>query len=380
MVSLKDAMEFINDRYDVNVMADSERFNPRGLDDVRQQPISLPPLYRARLGALLQVLAKQVKGVCLASAGKILIVPNEETVIKKFVAEGYIPLPPAPAVAELELQSKVLLLMIEAQDRTARKLRSGIGNGIYEEYLQTSNDTKAALRVRAKFTLQFDHKRYYLNMLDDEGRTFGSKSIIRDNSAVYIANSSRSRRIGSGQVRSLELAYVEEFPWEPCQVPRGLFDVDRWIRQPLDDIRVEELPIGGYTLHVQKGNARVSWTILERFDWNVSNWKFEFEGHQSLNGEAQVVWKKAGSVWYLASIEETSGQHRYALHFDDFKANVAISPKLFRLAALELPVGAMIYDRRDYKHDVIYRYQPIPDDGTRRFFDMEAELESLGPP
>jgi len=379
-IPLKDAIEFFQDRYDVNIVAESERFNSAGRHEVKEQNVRLPPLYTARLGSLLQALANQVKGVCLASAEKLLIVPNDDTVIKTFVAEGYVPLPTAPLLAELEHQNKVLLLMIEAQDRTVRKLRSGIGSGIYEEYSQTRDDKKADLKVHAKFTLQFDHKRYYLDLLDKETRSFGRTIMISDNSAAYIAKSSGASQTANCEVRPEGLGCEDEFLLEPWQVPTGIFDLRGWLRPPMDDIRIEELPKGGYTLHIQQGKARVTWTILERFDWIVSNWKYEYGRSRSLDGNAQVVWKQSSGVWYLANIELTSGQCRRSLHFDDFKANVPISPKLFRLAALELPAGASIHDKREDRRAATYRYQPIHDDGTRRLFDMEAELESLGPP
>jgi hypothetical protein len=65
------------------------------------------------------------------------------------------------------------------------------------------------------------------------------------------------------------------------------------------------------------------------------------------------------------------------LRFDDFKANAAISPNLFHLAALELPIGARIFDRREDAPNQAYFYRAVPEDESRRYFDMEAELESL---
>lgn len=68
---------------------------------------------------------------------------------------------------------------------------------------------------------------------------------------------------------------------------------------------------------------------------------------------------------------------RTRLRWREFEPNVAISPKLFRLAALELPNQARIFDDRPDRGRAEYIYRPIPDDGPPRFFDMEAELESL---
>src|SRR5262249_13233536 len=110
--------------------------------------------------------------------------------------------------------------------------------------------------------------------------------------------------------------------------------------------------------------------------------RFEFDGRPEMTNEAQITWKKTSNVWHVAAIEQTDGRHRYSLRFDDFKPNVPISAMLFHLAALELPPGTSIHDRREHRQEIrpCYQYRPIPDDGTRRFFDMEAELESLATP
>jgi hypothetical protein len=42
-----------------------------------------------------------------------------------------------------------------------------------------------------------------------------------------------------------------------------------------------------------------------------------------------------------------------------------------------LPIGARIFDRREDAPNQAYLYRAIPEDESRRYFDMEAELESL---
>jgi hypothetical protein len=133
----------------------------------------------------------------------------------------------------------------------------------------------------------------------------------------------------------------------------------------------------GATIHLDKDGLRTSITALKDFGWNIAGWKARFKGRPAYLQQEQTTWQQAGGVWYVASIEETHGHFRSVVRFDDFKANVDVSPQLFRLAALELRVGARILDHRADAREQAYRYQAIPDDGSRRFFDMEAELESL---
>ncbi len=107
----------------------------------------------------------------------------------------------------------------------------------------------------------------------------------------------------------------------------------------------------------------------------------ELDGQNEPAEQTQVAWKKAGGVWYVASIDTTlgyaSGHARFLLRFNEFESNVIVPAKLFHLSALELPVGAGILDRRGLGSNVWRRYVNLTDDDSRRFFDMEAELESL---
>jgi hypothetical protein len=236
--------------------------------------------------------------------------------------------------------------------------------------------------------LDFDHKRYYLDLNYDQSGRFARQVIICDNSAVYSSTFLHRRPIGIhssfGEVQGPELGRTDnEFHRDPSQLTKPPFNVDKWINTAGDNIRIEELPEGGYTIHVQHENVHTSHTALKKFDWHVSGYKVEVERQPAYVQETKTGWKKAGDVWYVASIEETHKggadreSYRSVLRFDDFKPNVAISPKLFHLSALELPIGARILDRREDAFNRAYLYGAISEDESRRYFDMEAELESL---
>jgi hypothetical protein len=203
--------------------------------------------------------------------------------------------------------------------------------------------------------------------------------MISDNSAVYV---STFGVLPYGQVHGPGSKLLHTaFPRDPSRVTKPQIDVDKWIGNAGDDIRVEELAEGGYTIHVRRDKIHESCTALKRFDFNISSRRVEIEGRRNYLQQEQLTWKKAGDIWYVANFEEilktSQGQYRTLLRFNEFTANAAISPKLFQLSALELPAGAGILDHRENADPRWHRYQIIPEDGSRRFFDMEAELESL---
>ncbi|HEV3444092.1 MAG TPA: sigma-70 family RNA polymerase sigma factor [Gemmataceae bacterium] len=382
---LKDAMEFLADRYDVSFTVDTNSFNAKGIGNVEDLPVGFPRVFHVRLATVLQRLAKQVKGICLISGAKIILVPDDEKIVKELLAKGYARLP--AALPNEDAQSKVFFLLSNAYRKTIPQLRSGSGTGTFEVYVQRPSDNQPRLRSRAKFTLDFDHKRYYLRLNYDQGGEFARQVIICDNSAVY-SSSFLDRppldiHSSFGEVRGPEHGRTNnEFHQDPSQLTKPLFNVDEWIRTAGDNIRIEEVP-DGYTIHLQEGKIRKSCSAFKEFDWNVSDAKSEFDGRRLYVQETKATWKRAGDIWYVASAEkirkggDLEESYRAVFRFDDFKANAAISPKLFHLSALELPTGARIFDRREDAPNRAYLYCAIPEDESRRYFDMEAELESL---
>jgi hypothetical protein len=165
---LKDALEFISDRYDLKIDVDLQRYKKAGFEAVGNLPIQLPKLHHVRLASVLRMIAKQVNGVCLTSAGKFVIVPDDEDAVKALIANGHAPLPPGPP--DEELQSKVFTQLHEAYHDAQRRLRSGSGTGTFEIYEQLPTDKEPQLTTRAHFTLHFDHKRYYLSLRYEKDR------------------------------------------------------------------------------------------------------------------------------------------------------------------------------------------------------------------
>jgi len=59
---LKDALEFLNDRFEVPILVDSAAFKAEGLDSVEEIAVKLPRMTAVRLSTVLRLLLDQVKG------------------------------------------------------------------------------------------------------------------------------------------------------------------------------------------------------------------------------------------------------------------------------------------------------------------------------
>ncbi len=60
--SLKDALDFISETYKVPLTLDTEAFKDIEIAQANEQPVSLPPMKGVRIGTMLRMMLKQVKG------------------------------------------------------------------------------------------------------------------------------------------------------------------------------------------------------------------------------------------------------------------------------------------------------------------------------
>src|SRR5262245_22284945 len=68
---LKDALEFLSDRYDVTIIVDSNAFAQIGVQKVEEQPVQLPKMSGIPLSTVLRLLLGQVKGDMYAGTYQI---------------------------------------------------------------------------------------------------------------------------------------------------------------------------------------------------------------------------------------------------------------------------------------------------------------------
>jgi hypothetical protein len=87
---LKDALEFLSDRYDISIRIDSAAFKGRlKLDEVGNAPVHLPRISGVRLGLVLTLLAKQVDGSYDVKRDYIEIMPLRTGMVPKKSTETW---------------------------------------------------------------------------------------------------------------------------------------------------------------------------------------------------------------------------------------------------------------------------------------------------
>jgi hypothetical protein len=72
---LKDAVEFISDKFEVPIVIESQAFRAKGIPEVETQPVRLPRLRNIRLSGLLRLLLDQVNATYLIRDDYVQIVP-----------------------------------------------------------------------------------------------------------------------------------------------------------------------------------------------------------------------------------------------------------------------------------------------------------------
>ena len=76
---LKDAMEFLADRYDVTILVDEAAFRLEGTEAIGDMPVGLPRVSNVRLQTILQLLCEQVNGSYLVKPDGIEITTRGRT-------------------------------------------------------------------------------------------------------------------------------------------------------------------------------------------------------------------------------------------------------------------------------------------------------------
>lgn len=98
--NLRDAISFLEDRYDVTILADTQAFKADGIEDVESQPVKLPKMIGVSLATVLRLLTAQVNGTYLVRRDYIEVTTGRRAVAEKVVrvypvADLVIPIPNA---------------------------------------------------------------------------------------------------------------------------------------------------------------------------------------------------------------------------------------------------------------------------------------------
>jgi tetratricopeptide (TPR) repeat protein len=83
---LKDALEFLSDRYDITILVDSAAFKADNQDDnVEEKPVRLPKMVGVSLGTVLRLLTAQVNGTFLIRRDYVEVTTGQRAVAEKVV-------------------------------------------------------------------------------------------------------------------------------------------------------------------------------------------------------------------------------------------------------------------------------------------------------
>jgi hypothetical protein len=134
---LKDALEFLADRYDLTLIIDTTAFEQIGVQRVEETPVTLPKMTRVRLSTVLRMLLAQVKGdvhsgtyviekdyVCITTTGRTFrgeSLPADERLGIAVVDTCIDQTPLSAALREIADDAGINLLLDARVAETARK-------------------------------------------------------------------------------------------------------------------------------------------------------------------------------------------------------------------------------------------------------------------
>lgn len=255
-----------------------------------------------------------------------------------------------------------LKLIKEAYVAAKTNLRSGFGTGDYSYYRLKPGEKDFVLRVKAKITVYFDDQKYHvrLDFEKNEPSRLEKRIIIYDQTAVLTSRFSKNIRplFAEGDLtvpeanRGSSPHFVGEFPFDP----RALMDEMVWIDKVLErfssSLQSTKLSDGGYRfkMHVASG-ALSEFEVGPDSGFNVRSRKVYLNNERFLNQDYKAVWERSGDTWFVRSLDQLLNEPdgtstRHVFSYDKFEPNVEVPSKVFQFAALELPKGSRIIDRR----------------------------------
>jgi hypothetical protein len=258
-------------------------------------------------------------------------------------------------------------------------LTSGIGKGTYRHY-QAVKGGDWQLEQDADLTTYFDGKKYHIELKyhRDELTKDDSRRIIFDGKAVRVASFAPGIRptgalgrvfqpedFGSGVFRPLEA----DFPWDVALLVGNVWHPERLIKNVTPQrIEIRQTPggdlVGSHPL-VNTDRVRVRFECPRDSGFNLARMQVFNVDQAEPAEDTRIEWKRSPTgLWYVRSIDKTDVSRdpridvpriRHVLKYDEFQPNAKVDPKLFTEAALGLPSGGPILDRRPGAKDPIRR-------------------------
>jgi hypothetical protein len=246
-------------------------------------------------------------------------------------------------------------ILIKAAQASKNNLHSGTGEGVYKTYNRKSKDDPWVLKmdVNVKSVFQGDNFHITLTTDDKSKYQYTRRIIIYDGSAL--ATSRFSKRIrpveAEGELMDFDHHWLPDFRWDLARHSKLVIDIEKFIEsRGIENIKLVKNKNGDIEGRVDSERYYTTFVAMEKYGYNVSEYKIWNEGVAHPATEITSTWAKDGDVWYVKSISETNDfqDHfsRCEFSYSQFSANVKVDDMQFDLAMLDLPDRARIIDRR----------------------------------
>ncbi|NQT17937.1 MAG: hypothetical protein HQ582_34615, partial [Planctomycetes bacterium] len=258
------------------------------------------------------------------------------------------------APATEEDSRAVLALVREAITATQTNLRTGRASGSFRRW-HGENELVQSLR----FSGAFDGSKYHLELVYEPTGQDGvpiecdKRLVVCDGSELFVSRFSGNILPVGAEAdiypanRQVERTAMRGFPGSLKMLAVGILTSEALDKHT---VKVERLA-NGHLL----GEYEVTPTYHKAFEiapeYGYHGILRESFVRTQLVYRWTVAWRRVDDLWHAASgrmerYKDGKQWEAYEWQFDEFEANVAVSPELFSLNALELPGGARLLDRR----------------------------------
>ncbi len=268
-------------------------------------------------------------------------------------------------------EQQVFALAREAFSASVHGLHSGIGKGTFRKHLSAQGRHDD---VAAELTVYLDAGKYHIR-LDYEPPVDGltREILIYDGADVIHARFSERYTPTGCDVAVRSSHSGTGFPnWNPWRLAAELFDFEAagsTVKE--SDIAFRKVSTDGYEGRYKLANVTVKLSVDAKFGFNVSRVQ-AFNGADVLPAQTvSASYGKSDELWYVKSLSIEMGsrkpnQDSVQLIYDEFKVNVPVPAEVFTIAALEIPDGTRVADRRpNTPHDKYIFAEPRQSDLSR---------------
>jgi hypothetical protein len=274
--------------------------------------------------------------------------------------------------------------VLAAWEDSQNKLKSGIGEGIYERSNASGEPLKYAVKIRhsgKKFHIELD----YLSGVDSpfppsqkmvliyDGETFAYREVnvkFRPH-----GEEARLESVKDGNFRRIFGYHL--FPFNPPDLQSSMVMLPEFLRnRPTTEFARQKDGISASTQFSEKPPLDQTMIFPEKMGYHISSVEF-LRADTGYRQSASAKWERSDETWYVREIETANiypdppkdekesrkyppkGRVYHKLTYDKYEPNAKIDPSLFHLSALGLVQKARFISI-DYesKTTSIYRNNP----------------------